>query len=202
MIFGNRWLVTMDDAGTEHPKAGSGSRTGSSRRSVRPCSRTSGGPGRRGRHARARQHASPPVPDAHARTSAAGRPLHVAEDALPALGAHRRRDGVRGRARAGSPSLRCRAARRSSTTTTCSRAASTGLVEAEVRAARELGVRLVASRGSMDLGESQGGLPPDSLVEEIDAILADTERLAGLARRRRSCRSRSRRARRSRSRRG
>jgi len=57
----------------------------------------------------------------------------------------------------------------------------TGLVEAEVRAARELGVRIVASRGSMDLGVSDGGLPPDSLVEDIDAILADTERLHGLA---------------------
>jgi cytosine/adenosine deaminase-related metal-dependent hydrolase len=52
-----------------------------------------------------------------------------------------------------------------------------GLVEAEVAAARELGVRIVASRGSMDLGESDGGLPPDSLVEDIDAVLADTERL-------------------------
>ena len=56
-----------------------------------------------------------------------------------------------------------------------------GLVEAEIRAAQELGVRIVASRGSMDLGESNGGLPPDSLVEDIDAILADTERLHGLA---------------------
>ncbi len=54
----------------------------------------------------------------------------------------------------------------------------TGLIEAEVQAARELGVRLVASRGSMDLGESDGGLPPDELVEDIDAVLADTERLA------------------------
>jgi cytosine/adenosine deaminase-related metal-dependent hydrolase len=53
-----------------------------------------------------------------------------------------------------------------------------GLVEAEVRAARELGVRIVASRGSMDLGESQGGLPPDELVEDPDAVLAETERLA------------------------
>jgi len=52
-----------------------------------------------------------------------------------------------------------------------------GLVEAEVQAARELGARLVASRGSMDLGVSDGGLPPDELVEEIDAVLADTERL-------------------------
>jgi cytosine/adenosine deaminase-related metal-dependent hydrolase len=55
-----------------------------------------------------------------------------------------------------------------------------GLWEAEVQAARELGVRIVASRGSMDLGESDGGLPPDSLVEPIDEVLAQTERLAGL----------------------
>ena len=54
-----------------------------------------------------------------------------------------------------------------------------GLIEAEVAAARELGIRIVASRGSMDLGESDGGLPPDSLVEELDAVLADTERLVG-----------------------
>jgi cytosine/adenosine deaminase-related metal-dependent hydrolase len=52
-----------------------------------------------------------------------------------------------------------------------------GLVEAEVQAARELGVRIVASRGSMDLGVSDGGLPPDELVEDIDAVLSDTERL-------------------------
>jgi len=55
-----------------------------------------------------------------------------------------------------------------------------GIVEAEIEAARELGVRIVASRGSMDLGESQGGLPPDRVVEEIDAILEDTRRLARL----------------------
>jgi cytosine/adenosine deaminase-related metal-dependent hydrolase len=55
-----------------------------------------------------------------------------------------------------------------------------GLIEAEVEAARGLGVRIVASRGSMDLGESDGGLPPDGLVEELDEVLADTERLAAL----------------------
>jgi len=54
-----------------------------------------------------------------------------------------------------------------------------GLIEAEVQAASELGVRIVASRGSMDLGISDGGLPPDELVEELDAVLADTERLVG-----------------------
>ena len=53
----------------------------------------------------------------------------------------------------------------------------TGLVEAEVQAAREIGVRIVASRGSMDLGVADGGLPPDELVEDIDAVLVDTERL-------------------------
>ncbi len=47
----------------------------------------------------------------------------------------------------------------------------------EIRAAREVGVRLQASRGSMSLGESSGGLPPDSVVEEEDAILEDSLRL-------------------------
>ncbi len=55
-----------------------------------------------------------------------------------------------------------------------------GLIEAEVQAAREIGVRIVASRGSMDLGVSDGGLPPDELVEDLDAVLAETERLAAL----------------------
>jgi cytosine/adenosine deaminase-related metal-dependent hydrolase len=56
-----------------------------------------------------------------------------------------------------------------------------GLLEAEIRAARELGVRIVASRGSMDLGESDGGLPPDNVVEDRDDILAATEAAARLA---------------------
>jgi cytosine/adenosine deaminase-related metal-dependent hydrolase len=55
-----------------------------------------------------------------------------------------------------------------------------GLVEAEVQAAKDVGVRIVASRGSMDVGESQGGLPPDDLVEDLDHILADTQGLAVL----------------------
>jgi cytosine/adenosine deaminase-related metal-dependent hydrolase len=57
----------------------------------------------------------------------------------------------------------------------------TGLLEAEIAAARELGVRLVASRGSMDLGESQGGLPPDNVVEARDDALVATEAAADLA---------------------
>ena len=57
----------------------------------------------------------------------------------------------------------------------------TGLLEAEILAARELGVRIVAARGSMDLGESQGGLPPDAVVETRDEALSATEAAAGLA---------------------
>ena len=57
----------------------------------------------------------------------------------------------------------------------------TGLLEAEIRAARELGVRIVAARGSMDLGESQGGLPPDGVVETRDEALSATEAAARLA---------------------
>ena len=50
-----------------------------------------------------------------------------------------------------------------------------GIFEALIDAARELGVRFHPCRGSMSLGESQGGLPPDSVVEKEDDILADTE---------------------------
>jgi cytosine/adenosine deaminase-related metal-dependent hydrolase len=50
-----------------------------------------------------------------------------------------------------------------------------GLLEAEVEAAREVGLRFHPCRGSMDLGTSRGGLPPDSLVEDTDAALAETE---------------------------
>jgi cytosine/adenosine deaminase-related metal-dependent hydrolase len=53
-----------------------------------------------------------------------------------------------------------------------------GIAEALLRAADEIGVRLVFGRGSMDLGESEGGLPPDSLVEDLDTILEQTEKLA------------------------
>jgi cytosine/adenosine deaminase-related metal-dependent hydrolase len=47
----------------------------------------------------------------------------------------------------------------------------------EISAAMEIGLRLHASRGSMSLGESKGGLPPDSVVEEEDFILKDSQRI-------------------------
>ncbi len=47
----------------------------------------------------------------------------------------------------------------------------------EIAAAQEIGVRIQASRGSMSLGASQGGLPPDSVVDSEDSILKDSQRL-------------------------
>lgn len=47
----------------------------------------------------------------------------------------------------------------------------------EIRAAQELGFRFHAARGSMSLGESKGGLPPDSVVEDEAAILKDCVRV-------------------------
>lgn len=45
---------------------------------------------------------------------------------------------------------------------------------AEIEAARTVGLRFAPTRGSMDLGQSKGGLPPDHVVEELDAILSAT----------------------------
>ena len=50
-----------------------------------------------------------------------------------------------------------------------------GIFETLVASASELGLRFHPCRGSMSLGESKGGLPPDDVVEDEDFILADTE---------------------------
>ena len=49
----------------------------------------------------------------------------------------------------------------------------------QIDAATDVGIRFHAARGSMSLGESDGGLPPDDVVEDEEAILSDTERLLG-----------------------
>jgi 8-oxoguanine deaminase len=54
------------------------------------------------------------------------------------------------------------------------------LISAEVAAARELGLRFTATRGSMSLSVKDGGLPPDSVVQDDDEILADSQRLVEL----------------------
>ena len=50
-------------------------------------------------------------------------------------------------------------------------------LEDSIEAAQAIGMRFTATRGSMSVGQSAGGLPPDSLVEAEDAILIDTQRL-------------------------
>lgn len=58
-------------------------------------------------------------------------------------------------------------------------AGSRDLLEVEIEAARDLGLRFHPCRGSMDLGASGGGLPPDELVEDTDEALARTEEAVG-----------------------
>ena len=53
----------------------------------------------------------------------------------------------------------------------------TKLIDAEIAAARKIGIRFTATRGSMSVGESEGGLPPDTVVQDEETILADCERV-------------------------
>jgi 8-oxoguanine deaminase len=50
-------------------------------------------------------------------------------------------------------------------------------IDIEVAAARRLGIRAVLTRGSMNRSQRDGGLPPDSVVQDEDTILADSQRL-------------------------
>jgi len=49
-------------------------------------------------------------------------------------------------------------------------------IDDQIEAAQETGIRFHAGRGSMSVGESKGGLPPDAVVEDEEAILRDTRR--------------------------
>ncbi len=53
-------------------------------------------------------------------------------------------------------------------------------VDLEVEAAREIGIRMTVTRGSMNLSRKDGGLPPDSVVQDEDEILLDCERVLSL----------------------
>lgn len=57
------------------------------------------------------------------------------------------------------------------------RTGSERFIDQQFRAADTLGVRFHATRGSMSRGKSDGGLPPDDLVQDVDTILSDSERL-------------------------
>ena len=50
-------------------------------------------------------------------------------------------------------------------------------IDIEVAAAKRLGIRVVLTRGSMNLSRRDGGLPPDSVVQDEDTILADSQRV-------------------------
>jgi 8-oxoguanine deaminase len=50
-------------------------------------------------------------------------------------------------------------------------------IDIEVQVAKRLGIRVVLTRGSMNLSQRDGGLPPDSVVQDEDIILADSQRL-------------------------
>lgn len=98
----------------------------------------------------------------------------MADRALPDLGADRR-EITWAAARAGLAALA-----RSGTSTSTDHhyvfPAGTGdLLEVEVGAAQSIGLRFHPCRGSMDLGRSDGGLPPDEVVEDRDVILAASE---------------------------
>jgi cytosine/adenosine deaminase-related metal-dependent hydrolase len=53
------------------------------------------------------------------------------------------------------------------------------VLDAVIKAAQDVGIRMHAGRGAMSLGKSAGGLPPDSVVQDEDSIMADVERVVG-----------------------
>lgn len=77
----------------------------------------------------------------------------------------------------------CRELLRSGCTTTTDhhylfpRDASDELIDITIEAAAEAGIRFHPTRGSMSRSRKDGGLPPDSVVQDVDAILADSERV-------------------------
>ncbi len=56
-------------------------------------------------------------------------------------------------------------------------ASAKNLIDIEIDTAKKIGLRFHPTRGSMSLGQSEGGLPPDSVVQNDEEILLDTERL-------------------------
>ena len=95
----------------------------------------------------------------------------MARRALPGLAAHRRRV-VAAAARAGLAQLARSGCRTSTDHHYIFPRHAGDLLAVEIDAARAIGLRFHPCRGAMDLGASAGGLPPDDVVEDRDAILA------------------------------
>ncbi|WP_298198285.1 8-oxoguanine deaminase [Desulfosporosinus sp.] len=57
------------------------------------------------------------------------------------------------------------------------RGQSSNFIDTQITAAQEIGIRFHATRGSMSLGKSEGGLPPDEVVQDAETILKDSQRL-------------------------
>ena len=53
-------------------------------------------------------------------------------------------------------------------------------MDIQVEEARALGIRMTVTRGSMNLSQKDGGLPPDSVVQSHDVIMRDSERVLAL----------------------
>ena len=125
------------------------------------------------------QHAPPLLPNAHPRLGSGGQRPAVPLAAEPVS---RSGPGSRRGTWNWPPPWRSRnccspAAPRPRTTTTSFPAGMEDAIDIEVRAVRRLGMRATLTRGSMTLGEDDGGLPPQSTVQAPEVILADSERL-------------------------
>ena len=134
------------------------------------------------RDPRSHQHPPPHLPEPDPRPPAGdqGDAVRLADHALPAVEPPRRGGRVPvGLGRAGRAGPR-RLHHHAPTTSTSTPRAAGDLITAEIAAATELGMRFHPTRGSMSLSQKDGGLPPDSVVQDDDEILADSERLVEL----------------------